>query len=296
MTRDVETRATDEDFRFIRDAWDWGDPEASERAFREMLDEADDASEGWRRVLETQIARALGLQREFDAAHDVLEGVQDALGADPFVRVYYLLERGRVLNSSGEAQSALPLFEDAWNRAIDHDFDAAAVDAAHMIAIVKDGAASLDWNRKALELARESDDEAAQKWQGSLLNNIGWAEHESGDFESALETFEEALAYRQKQGAPEPTRVASWCVARTLRSLGRVSEALEMQQDLVKDYPEVDDPYVALELGECLLELGREDDASPHFRSAWESLRDDQWYRDQNPDEFERLRSLAGVD
>jgi len=99
-------------------------------------------------------------------------------------------------------------------------FDYDAVDAAHMVAIAALQEEKLEWNRKALELAERSADPRAHGWRGSLYNNIGWALHDQGEYAAALESFENAVAIRQREGG-ERLRIAKWCVARTLRSLGR---------------------------------------------------------------------------
>ena len=57
------------------------------------------------------------------------------------------------------------------------------------------------WNEfDPLDLAEASDDERAQRWRASLLNNLGWARHDGGDYEAALALFERALAARQGWG------------------------------------------------------------------------------------------------
>jgi tetratricopeptide (TPR) repeat protein len=289
-------RPTTDDLQSILDEWEFGDPAASEARFRELLEAHPDATQGWKFLVRTQVARALGLQREFDEAHAELDAIEQGLDADGLPRVYHELERGRVLNSSGKPGEAKPHFERAWESARRLGHDAAAVDAAHMLAIVTEGESALAWNEKALALAESSDDPAANKWKGSLLNNLGWTHHDNGDFEKALDMFERALEFRQEQSEPERTRIAKWSVARTLRSLGRVEEALAMQRAIAQDYPQTDDPYVDLEIGECLVELGREDEATPHFEAAWAALKDDNWYREQNPQKYQRLRELAGAD
>jgi hypothetical protein len=55
--------------------WDYGQPQQSERRFRQLLVRAagDDAL-----VLRTQIARALGLQKRFEAAHLELDAIESA--------------------------------------------------------------------------------------------------------------------------------------------------------------------------------------------------------------------------
>ena len=38
----------------------------------------------------------------------------------------------------------------------------------------------------------------AQKWRGSLLNNVGWVYHDRDEFQQALEIFKQALAWHQQ--------------------------------------------------------------------------------------------------
>lgn len=156
--------------------WDYDHPDASERKFRELLPAAVDSGDlSYMAQLLTQIARAEGLQRKFEDAHKTLDRVEKALPkADDKTKVRYLLERGRVFNSSGKTEDARPLFLQALDLALQSKADSYAIDAAHMMAIVEPTEEQLPWNLKALALAEESQDEKARKWKGSLYNNIGW--------------------------------------------------------------------------------------------------------------------------
>lgn len=272
--------------------WNFSDPEATEEAFRKVLAEHRDAPESYRLALLTQIARTLGLQRRFEEAHEVLDDVEAELGDDDMPRVRYLLERGRVLNSSGEPKKARQLFEEAFEVADRAGKDRLAVDALHMVAIVADGEEALEWNLKALEYAENSEQSGARKWLGSLCNNIGWSYHGLGDYEKALEIFKKGVAWREEQGEPVPSRIARWTVARTLRSLERVEEALEAQRAIRAEF-EDSDPYVDEELGECLAALGRLDEARPHFQKAYDGLKDDAWLAENEPERIARLKELA---
>jgi tetratricopeptide (TPR) repeat protein len=276
----------------IDDAWNFSDPAASEQAFRDMLAEYPDAPEQWRLTVQTQLARALGLQSQFDDAHAVLDDIESRLGTDPKANIRYLLERGRVFNSSGEPGRALQPFEDAFQRAREAGNDALAVDAAHMIAIVAGGEDALEWNELALSIAEHSDQPKARRWLGSLYNNIGWTYYDLDKTEEALEIFKRGVAWQREHGTEEGQRVARWTVGRTLRSLGRVEEALEIQRDL----DGADDPYVDEELGHCLRELGRHEEAQPHFDAAYQSLKDDPWVQKNEPEKLERLRELSRTD
>src|SRR6187431_1240411 len=67
---------------------------------------------------------------------------------------------------------------------------------------------------------------------------------------AALAFFEDAIAFRKEQGKADEIRVAEWCFARALRSMGRLEEALAIQRRLESEGTE--DGFVAEELGELL--------------------------------------------
>ncbi|MGQ0721874.1 MAG: tetratricopeptide repeat protein [Candidatus Eiseniibacteriota bacterium] len=279
----------------LDEQWDFGDPAGTEAKFRRLLDEAGGAGADRSALLQvrTQIARALGLQKKYDEAGAVLEAVERELDtADPIVRVRWLLERGRVANTSGRKDDARPLFEEAWRLGRETSADAFAVDAAHMVAIVSPPDEAVVWNERALDLARASTQERARRWRGSLLNNLGWTYHGLGRFERAHALFEEALAFRLEQGDAGPVRIARWCVARALRSLGRVEKALAAQQALLTEHDAAgsSDGFVHEEIAECLLALRRRDEARPHFAKAFELLSQDPWLPQDEPQRLERLR------
>jgi tetratricopeptide (TPR) repeat protein len=206
--------------------WDFDDPAASGERF---LDQAELAAEPDRTAWLTQYARSLGLQGRYDEATKVLDRLEpDA----PEAATYLALERGRVLNSSGRPEQARPLFEDAARTAEAAGLDALLVDALHMAAIVAPPEEQHDLNRRALDVARRSEDQRARDWDASLLNNIGMTYADAGDFEQALATFEEALVACRRIAEPGRIRIARWMVAWSLRNLGRRDEALAIQQSL----------------------------------------------------------------
>ena len=172
---------------------------------------------------------------------------------EPELTVRVLLERGRVLNSRGEPEDARPLFEWALDEAQKSGFDHLAIDALHMVAIVAAPDEQDELNRRALELAASSDDPRARQWRASLLNNIGWTAFDAGRYDEALTVFEEALDARQAQGKTVEIQVARWCVARTLRTVGRVDEALAIQLSLADEHAAAgtSDPYVDEEIAAC---------------------------------------------
>jgi tetratricopeptide (TPR) repeat protein len=274
--------------------WNYDQPAETEQRFQALLSLAEPGRPETLQLL-TQIARAQGLQRRFDDAHRTLDTVEAALPtAETLTRVRYLLERGRVFNSGGRPADALPLFQQAWQEAQAAGEDGFAVDAAHMVAIAEpESAGKLAWNLKALELARSSAQERAQKWQGSLYNNIGWTYHDLGQYEQALAIFEQAAEWRQANGGGRPWRIARWCIGRTLRSLGRYPEALAIQQELLQEEGGDGDGYGHEEIAECLLALERPAEARSHFAAAYEYLSQDSWLVANEPQRLERLKQLA---
>jgi tetratricopeptide (TPR) repeat protein len=270
--------------------WNFGNPAASEQTFRSILAEQMAAPLDYRLALRTQIARTLGLQRKFDEAHALLDEVERELSNGGVARIRYLLERGRVLNSSSRALEARPLFMQAMELARAQAQDRLAVDAAHMVAITLKGQEALAANLEALKMAEASSQEGARKWKGSLYNNIGWSYHDLGDYHQALTLFQKGVEFRRLQGEPVALRIALWTVARTIRSLGRFEDALQQQLDIQQAYPG-EHPFVEEEIGECLLALGRADEARAHFAKAYASLKDEPGL---TPERVLRLKELAG--
>jgi tetratricopeptide (TPR) repeat protein len=281
----------------LDDLWDYDDPAASEARFRtavEAAEAAGDATAG--AEARTQLARALGLQGQFEAGDAVLDGVDADHPADDRIRVRARLERGRLRRSSGDVAASIAPFEGAWELARTVGEDGLAVDAAHMLAIVDAPPGEATWHARALELADTSSDPVARKWRASLWNNIGWARFEAGDLDGALTAFETALAARREQTEAKEIRIAEWCVARCIRALGRPADALAIQQRLVAEAAAAGEPesgFRAEEIGECLLELGRVEEARPYLARAAELLSADAWLAEHEPDRIARLTNLG---
>jgi tetratricopeptide (TPR) repeat protein len=279
--------------------WDFSNAAASEIRFREALDQFGQSGDrDLHGEILTQIARAEGLQKRFAEAHATLDAVEAELpDRSARVRARYLLERGRVINTSGDPERSRPLFVQAWQTARAAGDDYYAVDAAHMLAIVEPHDKQLRWFHRALELAVASDDERARNWCGALYNNAGWFYCETNHFKEALDMFEKGLAFRETQGEPGAIRIAKWTVARCLRSLGRVDEALTIQEALIKELEAAGetDGFVFEELGECLYALNREREARARFKAAYDVLSKDSWLAEKEPERIARLGRLGGL-
>jgi tetratricopeptide (TPR) repeat protein len=304
--------------------WDFDHPDSSEARFRAVLPQARAGGDrDYLIQLLTQLARSQGLQLKFEDAHRTLDealallddssGVARgpsgaASGAAPGdsgvtpalakARVRYDLERGRVFNSSNRKEEAIPLFLSAWNLARQAGEENLAVDAAHMLAIAEPPDSAVEWSRKAMEAAEQAKDPKAKNWLGPLYNNLGWTYHDKGDYAKALELFQKSYQWRLERKQGKETRIALWCVARTLRSMNRVEEALAMQRELLQEWEASgteQDGSVFEELGECLQSLGKNDEAGPNFAKAYALLSKDPWLAANEPDRLKRLASLGGV-
>ena len=114
----------------LDELWDFSDAAGSEALFRGAAAATADRDE--RAELETQVARAMGLQDRFADGDRVL----DAIDSDaPSVRTRVALERGRLRNSAGDPGAAVPLFIAAAEGAASAGLHFLRVDALHMLAI-----------------------------------------------------------------------------------------------------------------------------------------------------------------
>jgi tetratricopeptide (TPR) repeat protein len=183
--------------------WNFEDPKLSEQRFRDALaDPRYDADE--RAELSTQLGRAIGLQGRFEEADALLDSID---GDEPTVGVRVLLERGRLLNSSGHAAMAVPLFEQAAELGDHLGEEFLAVDALHMLAIADSAHAEL-WTRSALEYASTVHDERTKRWMVALHNNLGWTLHSAGRLTEALVEFQLAEQWAERVGTPAQQKYA----------------------------------------------------------------------------------------
>jgi tetratricopeptide (TPR) repeat protein len=191
----------------LRPLWDFDDLDATEARFRALRAEA-----------LTQLARVEGLRDRFEEGDRLLDEI---LEQDARVQIRVDLERGRLRRSSGDKESALPLFESAFTKALEAGEDWLAGDAAHMCALAapdRDG--FIAWTNRGIEFAESS--EAAAYWLGPLLNNLGWEYYDAGEHEQALAAFERALEVRLRDPEnPAAIEHAREAVVEALRALGR---------------------------------------------------------------------------
>lgn len=274
--------------------WEYADPEKSEQRFHALMQSA---SKDERLELQTQIARTYGLRKNFAEAHAILDEVEaqfPSAGSKP--RIRFLLERGRVFNSSGEKQKARPLFEAAFDHARNAGEEGLAVDAAHMIAITWIGMPqALEWNMRAIEMARGSKDAKAASLMPALLNNTAWDLFDAGKFDEALVLFFEAQDAWTRHNKKPQIQTARWSVARCLRALNRNTEAMTILNSLEKEHQEdgTVDGFVFEEQAENLAAVGETEKARSYFSKAVTELSKDEWFVKNEAARFASLQERS---
>jgi tetratricopeptide (TPR) repeat protein len=199
----------------LDDLWTFDDPALSEARFRDaMQDPRFDRFE--RSELATQLGRAIGLQGRYEEADALLDAIDTE--EEPTLAVRVLLERGRLLNSSGHPAMAVPLLEQAAELGDHLGEDFLTVDALHMLAIADSGHQE-SWTRSALEYASAVDDPRTKRWMVSLHNNLGWALHDDGRRTEALVEFQLAEQWAERVGTPQQQRWAREAIAECEKSL-----------------------------------------------------------------------------
>ena len=245
--------------------WRFDDPVASAERFAIAAAEPD-RSELVRAELETQRARALGLQGRFAEAEGLLDSLEPAIGT---LAVRILLERGRLRNTAGRADEAVPLFEEALLAARRDGDGFLAVDAAHMLAIA-DPLRSEQWTEEGLVELQSTSDPRTLRWGVALHNNRGWALFDAGDAHAAVGEFEAALEAADRYGTVDQQFAAEWSLARALREIGRWQEALAIQRKLVIERPGESDVETELAALTAVEEHARAAGREPRHDAAHE--------------------------
>ncbi|NUU06783.1 hypothetical protein [Leifsonia sp. C5G2] len=221
--------------------WLPGDPIASAERLAAAA-----AQPGWselvRAELETQRARALGMQGRFAEAEALLDSLEPAAGR---LEVRVLLERGRLRSAEGRYDEAVGVLQDAL-RAARRDAEVALAVETSAVLAESDAPHAEQWIDEALSDLSGTDDPRTLRW-GVVLHELrGWSRFSDGDAAAALVSFEDALSFAEEVGTADQRFAAQWAVARCLRELGRPEEAAALQHRLAAERP--DEPSVREEL------------------------------------------------
>jgi tetratricopeptide (TPR) repeat protein len=267
----------------LRPMWDFSNPALSEERFHAALASAqgDDVL-----ILETQIARSWGLRRNFDKARAILAKLQPQIaqaGAEAQTR--YWLELGRTwASATHEPEQLTPQAKtqarDAYDRALviakAARLDALAIDTVHMYAFIDtEPESGIKWADEGLKLAKASTQPEARRWEAALRNNRGVALNQLKRHDEALAELRIALQLTEADGTDTRIRVAHWMVANTLRLMGRLDEARDIQLRLEREWDadKQPDPYVFEELAAIYKAQGNAERAA-HYAARLKATED----------------------
>ena len=118
-----------------------------------------------------------------------------------------------------------------------------------------------------------------------------------GDYATALDYWQKALAARESAGDAPRTRVAKWTVARGLRSIGRLDDAERIQRALAIETEAAGAPdgFIYEELAEIALARNDPAGAKPWAAKAYALLKEDIWLKANEASRLTRLADVGGV-
>lgn len=248
------------------------------------------------------IALAQAMQQKFTQAHKTLDTAEAGLTPQyTLAHVRILLERGRVFHQAGNIEEAVPLFKKSYELSKQHKLDFQTINAAHMVAIVVDKVdEKIKWNERALDLAQTTADERARTWLGALYNNLGQNYIEAKQYNEAKSAFEQCQKLGEERRDAIVVRGAKWGIARSLRSLNHLDEALQMQVALLEEYDAVTKngelPIEMIVVGRGLIyeELSEIHQAyMQRFAAlAYQDLSQNPWFVKLAADRLEKLRMI----
>jgi len=258
--------------------------------------------------IEARLALAQAMQGRHDDAKHTLDLAEQLPGAQhPHAEICLILERGRLLHQQNRYDAAQGLFLRAWDFAQRHApaqfaLDAAAVDAAHMVALTAaQPTARVHWNETALRLAQSSPDPKARAWISVLQNNLAQACIADSQFTAAHAAFTTCQQLARAENNSIVERGARWGIARALRSLGRTTEALAMQLQVLEEYNQLEEtgalPLELIQMGRGLVheELAHLS-ATAAAEHAICALRDLRYLIGKaHPEYHQRLRTLLHI-
>jgi tetratricopeptide (TPR) repeat protein len=267
------------------DLWDFNDPAASLKRFRQL--ERDAIEESDKAFALTQVARALGLQGNYAEGRACLAEADRLLPALGKQRAQYWLELGRIENDEDNLSGALSCFQKSVALASNAHAEYQMVDAAHMIAIVVPKEKQPERAEFALSLARKASNEKTRYWIGPIANNLGWTYMELGQPEKAVASFREALACRLAQKDQTPIRRARYALGCALRSSRQLDEAGVVLNEALEMGGSIG--FIEEELAECLFLLGKTEQSKLLYQTAYDKLRTNTDLGKRAPERLSRL-------
>ena len=253
----------------------------------------------------SQLGRSLLLQDKIDDAKKILADAFAKAEALPPSKekdrclVRLSLENGRLFWITRSISQAQGQFKKAWELAETNSLGFFLVDAAVMMTLISPAKQKFDWLDKAFMFLGADNDPATAAltslWRPHLHILKAWQLFDARRFQEAYEDFEKAS--RLQLNGPERVdkNILKWSLARSLRSLHRLPEALEILYSLKNEFEKNQTPQgeVFLEIGECLQLQQQVAEAKTYFELAYAELSKNPWYIDNQEAELSRIRFLS---
>lgn len=172
----------------------------------------------------SQAARMHLILGDLETGLKILADVETrASDSDPMGWSRYLSVKGRYEWKSDQLTTAALTFEQMYDYCQINGLWGRAVDAANMMAIVSDDPqVQIEWGRKGIQMAEESDSES---WLGPLWNNLAGVYYDLEQFDSSLECYHKAREYHWRHSGEISKLFADYHVGMTYRYLKQYEEA-----------------------------------------------------------------------
>jgi tetratricopeptide (TPR) repeat protein len=271
--------------------WDPEDLHASKSRFDAALAATDDPQE--QVLCLSQLARIAGLEADFTQGEMLLEQARN-IGPDAPREARLLLEKARLEREEGRSAQAATGFHQAAQRGRAAGALDVAMEALHLQA----ESAPTPIARALVEQAESicANSPSHRRYLGPMYSTFAWALFEEGDFKAAYDIFRQDHELRRSLKTEEKRRAAGVNMAKMLRYMGRLSEALEQLQRLTVEIgPQgYGLSLVFEERAELAHTAGRHSEARQYAADARARLIARGLSAEDQPSRFARLDVLAG--
>ncbi len=194
-------------------------------AYRELLEVAEREEDSSAQVEAlSQIARCHLLKgNKEECAQWLAKAEPMATPDDPDGWSRYLGVRGRLEWKRDGKQTAVKTFIEMFDFAREHELNSRAIDAIHMVAIVGTPEEQIEWGRKGIKLAEETN---TSHWLGPLWNNLAITYSDQEDWDQCVAAFHKAREYHWLHGQEVHKLYADYHIGWSLRMKGDHEEAL----------------------------------------------------------------------
>ena len=173
-----------------------------------------------------QLARLSLIAGDIEKGRAILsEAAARVSDSDPMGWSRYLGVKGRFEWKDNDLAKARETFDQMYVYCNTNALWGRSVDAANMIAIVSDSTEEqIEWSKRGIETAESGGEE---QWLGPLWNNLGVTYYDIGQYDSALEAFQNARRYHWEYSSETAKLFADYHVGMAYRALGQFDKAAQ---------------------------------------------------------------------